>query len=298
MISIVIPTYNRVSSLKTCIESILPQYYDGLEIIIIDDHSTDSTQHYLEELKQYQFIKIVTNSVNRGVNYSRNRGIEKVTKKFILFLDSDDELTEGSLDKIRNKVEENSEIKHFLFIVSDRVDDFKHLAETRVVQYGDWVSGNIFGDFTHVVYADVMKKFLFFEQFRMYEYLNWLRIKKETSPQLLVPLVTTQRERDRSDSLTASGKLKNVSVIKSRFESEKLYYSLYHKDLSRYNPKSLTYKLIETILLGVACDQKRECRSLIHYASKLHIKILGSLVMLLPSSFLKYGIIKYSSLKR
>lgn len=297
MISIVIPTYNRVSSLKKCIESIIPQYYEGLEVIVTDDYSTDETKQYLQGLKEHSFIKIIYNKENRGVNFSRNRGIEIATRKFILFLDSDDEMIPGSLQQIKETIAANPDTKQFLFVVSDRAEDFRNVTETRKIQYEDWVNGNVSGDFTHVVLAQIMKKYLFFEEFRMFEHLNWLRVKKETAPQLLVPIITTQRERDRSDSLTTSGKLKNVSVIKSRFEAEKLYYSLYHKDLHRYNPGALTFKLIETIVLGVACNQRKASRTLIPFADKLHIKLLGNAILMLPSSLLKYGIIKYSAMK-
>jgi len=293
----VIPAYNRVSSLKKCVESILPQQYEGLEVIIIDDCSTDVTKQYMQGLKQHAFIKTIYNKENRGVNYARNRGIEAVTQKFILFLDSDDELIPGSIEKVKEAIAAHADTKHFLFVVSDRAEHFRQVTDIKRISYEDWVSGAVSGDFTHVVLTETMKKYLFFEEFRMFEHLNWLRVKKETSPQLLIPVLTTQRERDRSDSLTTSGKLKNVTVIQSRFEAEKLYYSLYHKDLILYNPKSLTFKLVETISLGVACNQRRACRPLIGYANGAHIKILGNLIMMLPSSFLKYGIIKYSGIK-
>lgn len=292
-----IPAYNRVSSLKKCVESILLQRCEELEIIIIDDSSTDNTKQYMQELKDHAFIKTIYNKENRGVNYTRNRGIEAATHKFILFLDSDDELIPGSIKKVKETITAHPGTKHFLFVVSDRAKHFMQATDIKRITYKDWVSGAISGDFTHVVLTDIMKKYLFFEEFRMFEHLNWLRVKKETSPQLLIPVVTTQRDRDRSDSLTTSGKLKNVSVIQSRFEAEKLYYSLYHNDLNLYNPKSLTFKLVETISLGVACNQRQSCRPLIGYANGAHIKFLGNLIMMLPSSFLKYGIIKYSGLK-
>jgi len=251
----------------------------------------------MQGLKHHAFIKTIYNKENRGVNYTRNRGIEIAAQKYILFLDSDDELIPGSLEKVKEAITTNADTIHFLFVVSDRAEHFRQVTDIKRINYEDWVSGAVSGDFTHVVLTEVMKKYLFFEEFRMFEHLNWLRVKKETSPQLLIPVVTTQRDRDRSDSLTTSGKLKSVSVIKSRFEAEKLYYSLYHKDLNLYNPKSLTFKLIETISLGVACNQRRSCRPLIAYANGAHIKFLGNLIMMLPSSFIKYGIIRYSGLK-
>lgn len=299
MISIIIPVYNRLQVLQRCIDSVISQAFDGLELIIIDDFSQDSTEEYLLQLvNKYPFIKISLNYKNYGVNYSRNRGIELATKKFILFLDSDDELEMGSLARIVNVLTDNPDTKHFLFVVSDRGNEFRYLKKPVSIQYEDWVSARVSGDFTHVICAKTMKKYLFFEEFRMFEHLNWLRVKKETSPQLLIPVVTTQRERNRSDSLTLSSRLKTFSGIKAKFESEKLFYSMYHDDLRLYNPSSLTFKLLKTIFLGVACDQKSDCKVLILYAKGLHIKLLASLIMLIPSSLLKFGIIKYCNIRR
>jgi glycosyltransferase involved in cell wall biosynthesis len=299
MISIIVPTYNRLAVLKRCIDSVLPQVYDDLEVVVVDDFSQDGTRDYLLELAaKHSFIKVLFNNKNSGVNYSRNRAIEMASKKFTLFLDSDDQLVEGCLSEIRHTIKKYPMVRHFLFFVSYRASEFKDMASPAKISYEDWLTGRTIGDYTHVVRADIMKKYKFFEQFRMYEYLNWLRIKKETSPQLLIPASAVHVELGRNDSLTNSSRLRNITVIKTRFESEKLYYSIYHEDLSIYNPRSLTYKLIETILLGVACGQKNDCRSLIHYADKVYIKWLGTLVTLFPSSFMKYAIIKYSSLKR
>ncbi len=299
MISIIVPTYNRLTSLKRCVESIIPQQYDGLELIVIDDFSKDDTRLYLTQLsKEYSFIKVLFNNANYGVNYTRNRGIELASKEFILFLDSDDALIDGNLLKIKSNIQDNKLTKHFLFIVSDRKEEFKNVEEKKWIHYEDWLTGKVSGDFTHVVVAGIMKKYLFFEEFRMFEHLNWLRVKKETAPQLLVNIVVAQRERDRTDSLTVNSRLQNADIIKTKFDSENLYYSLYYKDLKLYNPTSLNFKLIYTILLGVASNKKQECRSLIGYAGKWPIKVLGNLAMLLPGSLIQSGIIRYSNMKR
>lgn len=298
IISIVIPTHNRIDSLKRCIESIIPQSYPGLEVIIVNDYSSDSTNEYLETIsRQYRFIRTITNCNNFGVNFSRNRGIEQASGKFILFLDSDDQLAHGCLSRIIHTINTNPEKKHFLFLVSDRKNEFKHVGAIKMIQYEDWIKASIGGDFTHVVLTDVMKRFNFFEQFRLYEHLNWLRVKKETSPQLLVPFVATERERGRADSLTSGARLKSLSVINAKFESQKLYYRLYYDDLKRFNPKFFTRQLLEVIMLGVACNKKRDCKDLIRYASKLRIKIAGSLILLLPGVIARKAIIAYSSLK-
>ncbi len=299
MISIIVPTYNRLTSLKRCVESIILQQYAELELIIIDDFSQDGTREYLTQLSnEHPFIKVLFNKANHGVNYTRNRGIEVASKKFILFLDSDDALSEVSLFKVKSAIQKNPSTKHFLFIVSDRASAFENAEATKWIQYEDWLTGSVSGDYTHVVIASIMKKYLFFEEFRMFEHLNWLRVKKETAPQLLVNIVVAERERDRADSLTSNSRLQNATVIETKFDSENLYYSLYYKDLKLHHPKSLSFKLIYTILLGVACNKKKECRPLIAYAEKWPVKALGNLAMLLPGSLVRSGIIYYSNMKK
>ena len=299
MISMIIPSYNRVRELQRCMKSVLTQYYDGLEVIVIDDFSIDSTREYLATLAvNHPYIKVYLNDQNHGVNYARNRGIEIATKPFILFLDSDDKLADGCLVKVKSILEANPTVKHFLFGIADREEEFKILTTNTYIKYEDWLRGKVYGDFTHVVSSGILKKYMFFEQFRMFEFLNWLRIKKESSPQLLVPLVTTICERNRSDSLTTSSKLLSLPAIRLKFESEQMYYSLYHEDLKRYSPKALNLRLIYTILLGIASNRRRESNSLVKYAFSWHIRTLGNVIMLLPSSLIKFGIIYYSNFKK
>lgn len=299
MLSIVIPTYNRIDSLRHCINSVLQQLCQGLEIIIIDDGSTDGTVDYLRTIKEnYQNnMVVIINPGNFGVNYSRNRGIERATKEFILFLDSDDELAPGCLRHIINTVKNNTVKTHFLFLVSDRANEFESLEQSMQIHYSDWIKGAIGSDFIHLVSSAIMKQHLFFEQFRMFEYLNWLRVKKLTTPQLLIPLIASIRKRDRPDSLTRAGRLRHISVIQSKFEARQLYYNLYHKDLQCFHSKALTKKLLGAILLGVACKKKKDCYRLIQYANKPAIKLAGSLLLLLPSLFIRKMIITWSSMK-
>jgi hypothetical protein len=142
-----------------------------------------------------------------------------------------------------------------------------------------------------------MKNNLFFEQFRIYEYLNWIRVKKLSEPQLFVPIIAVERERNRKDSLTNSSRLNNYEVIRSKFESKKLYYHLYHADLNYYHSKSLGLPLFETILLGIACNCKSDSKQLIQYISNRYIRFILPIFLLLPSFAVKTAILKYSEFK-
>ena len=89
MISIIIPTYNNSQQLISTIEGISKQNYDNIEIIIIDDASTDDTKNQIEKLKNEK-IKYYYNVDNLGTTQSRLRGIKYASGEYIAFLDHDD----------------------------------------------------------------------------------------------------------------------------------------------------------------------------------------------------------------
>ena len=107
-ISVIIPVYNVEEYLSDCLDSILSQSLVDIEIIGIDDCSTDKSATILNEyvLKDTR-IKILHNETNRGPAFSRNLGIKMATGKYVMFVDSDDMITEGSLLALYNKAEES-----------------------------------------------------------------------------------------------------------------------------------------------------------------------------------------------
>lgn len=87
LVTVILPTFNRAWSLKQAIDSVFFQDYPYIELIVIDDGSTDNTQQLLKEYKNK--IKVLKQK-NRGVSSARNAGIKNSTGQFIAFLDSDD----------------------------------------------------------------------------------------------------------------------------------------------------------------------------------------------------------------
>lgn len=90
LVSIIIPNYNYASYLEECINSVIGQTYKNIEIIIIDDCSNDNSIEIIENLQQKFDIKLIRNTENSGVSFSRNKGIEAATGEYICFLDPDD----------------------------------------------------------------------------------------------------------------------------------------------------------------------------------------------------------------
>jgi glycosyltransferase involved in cell wall biosynthesis len=90
LVSVVIPTHNRAALLERALRSVLSQTYRHLEVIVVDDRSTDHTSRLLEEVRDPR-VRMVTVDSRRGVAEARNRGIELASGRFIAFLDDDDE---------------------------------------------------------------------------------------------------------------------------------------------------------------------------------------------------------------
>lgn len=91
LVSIIIPTYNRANYIKRAIESVLAQTYKNMEIVIVDDGSTDKTPKVISELsKKDPRIFVLRNKTNLGIAKSLNEGIEEAGGKYIARLDDDD----------------------------------------------------------------------------------------------------------------------------------------------------------------------------------------------------------------
>lgn len=91
-ISIIVPVYNTKEYLRRCIESIQNQTYDNLEIICVDDGSTDGSGEVLDELSREDNRLVVVHTENGGVANARNIGMLKADGEYIGFVDSDDYL--------------------------------------------------------------------------------------------------------------------------------------------------------------------------------------------------------------
>ncbi len=105
--SIIIPVYNRESTILRALMSVAKQNFKDFECIIIDDGSTDNTskvvRHFCQTHPQFYYIK----TENRGVSAARNFGVKLTSSEWIAFLDSDDEWLESKLQKQFDFIQNN-----------------------------------------------------------------------------------------------------------------------------------------------------------------------------------------------
>lgn len=106
LISIIIPVYNVEKYLEQCIESMLNQTYRNLEIILVDDGSTDSSASIMRRYAEMDPRIINIFKENFGAPSARNRGIDIATGKYMMFFDSDDELYEDAIQNMVNNIQD------------------------------------------------------------------------------------------------------------------------------------------------------------------------------------------------
>lgn len=125
IISVVLPTYNRAELLYKAIDSVLKQTIQDIELLVVDDFSTDNTYEIVNRYKDKR-IKYIKNERNKGANGARNTGILLAKGDYIAFQDSDDEWFNDKLEKQLNFMNENQDIdmcfcSFFLHKKSERI---------------------------------------------------------------------------------------------------------------------------------------------------------------------------------
>lgn len=104
-VSVIVPTYNEEKHIKSCLDSIIENDLKEIEIIVINDGSTDSTKEILEEYKnKYDIIKVIEKE-NEGQGSARNIGIDLAKGEFLTFVDADDEIHNNMLSKMYEKLQ-------------------------------------------------------------------------------------------------------------------------------------------------------------------------------------------------
>lgn len=107
-VSIIVPVYNVQEYLNKCLETIVKQTLKDIEIIIVNDGSTDKSSEIIEKYNTLHNNIIVINQKNSGLSAARNSGLKIASGKYLMFIDSDDFIDLDMLEKMYNKAENNN----------------------------------------------------------------------------------------------------------------------------------------------------------------------------------------------
>lgn len=159
LVSVVIPTHNRSSRLVRAVDSVLRQTYSRLEIIVVDDCSSDNTAEAIARLDDSR-IRYVRHDHNLGGAAARNTGIRLAQGEFIAFLDDDDEWEPTKTE------EQLTLLRHYPAVVctTDGIGkDLERFARKKVVELKDLKRGPFGGTGVLMAHASVIKE-LFFDE--------------------------------------------------------------------------------------------------------------------------------------
>lgn len=104
LISIIIPIYNVENYLEQCLNSVIAQTYNNIEIILIDDGSIDDSGNICDEYKSRDSRIKVIHKKNEGIGKTRNLGVKTANGKYIAFIDSDDKVKENYIEKLYESI--------------------------------------------------------------------------------------------------------------------------------------------------------------------------------------------------
>ncbi len=103
VISIVLPTYNRIDSLRVAIDSVLHQSYEDFQLIVVNDASSDGTRAFLDSDIKDKRVVLIHNPQNLGLQKSLNKGLEAASGEFIARIDDDDRWIDS--DKLKKQLD-------------------------------------------------------------------------------------------------------------------------------------------------------------------------------------------------
>lgn len=164
-ISIIVPVYNSEKYLEKCLKSIVNQTYENIEIILVNDGSTDNSKKICEHFEKNDRRIILINQDNKGVSAARNIGIELSTGKYITFIDSDDFVAQNYIEDLYKQC--NDKNADLSICGTNDIDNNKKIIKTSI-KYSNIVDAKeamkeLLNEkyYTGVVWAKMYKKDLF-----------------------------------------------------------------------------------------------------------------------------------------
>ena len=107
LISIIVPVYNKEKYIKKCVDSLIKQSYSDIEIILVDDGSTDKSPEICDEYAERDSRIRVIHRENGGLSVARNTGIENANGKYLMFVDADDWVAVDFCEAALKSISEN-----------------------------------------------------------------------------------------------------------------------------------------------------------------------------------------------
>lgn len=233
MVSVIMPAYNCSKTIERAVKSVLNQTYRNLELIVVDDASTDETKPILEKMSENDpRVKLIFNKKNYGVAKTRNKAIDFAGGVYMAFLDSDDIWLPCKLELQITKMErEGAFVSHtsYLRVDSGKGQELGVIHAKGFVDYSDMLIDNYIGNLTGVYNCSALGK-IYQESIGHEDYLMWLRVVKKAG------------------SVGVGDVLAEYSVSSSSLSGNKIKSVFWHYNILRYKLDMPVLKCIELTL--------------------------------------------------
>lgn len=277
MVSVIIPVYNTEQYIKTCYLSVINQSYSPIEIILIDDASTDNSKKIIQELKQKtnnRMIRCYYFSENRGLSDVRNFGLEKSSGEYVAFLDSDDWYDSNFLAEMVDALEKNHADVSICSILSEKNNfsssSIRYFYNTTTSITGDYALKLLSRSIRNDVYITPMvgnklfrKNFLVdnklqFIQRSCYEDDVFSFSLFALDPSVILVSKTAQHYLQREDSITHSFSKKRIDdlinafiILKNNLQEYGIF-NKYEKEYMAYFDRciSTTYQCLDNVAIS------------------------------------------------
>lgn len=157
-VSVIVPIYNSEKYLEKCINSIINQTYANLEIILVNDGSTDNSLKICQEFSKMDERILVYSKINEGVSKARNKGIEISSGEYIVFVDADDTIHENYI-----KIMLENSVDNYYLIKSNFKNSIKAKLYSKEEFLNGLISGKVFGACWGYLFCREILKDIYFD---------------------------------------------------------------------------------------------------------------------------------------
>jgi GalNAc5-diNAcBac-PP-undecaprenol beta-1,3-glucosyltransferase len=213
LVSIIIPTYNRELTFQRTIDSLLNQSYKNIELIIVDDGSTDNTRLILQKYREDCRFRILRHPENRGVCAAKNTGLDNISGDWFTILDSDDEIVPQAIEALLKPYQEMD--KEITAVTCNCMDNTtRKFAGLGIYKDGyidsKFIRMSLSGEFWGLTKTQLLENDRFNENLPGFEDVLWNKINKRAK-RFYIHQGLRIYHREGSDRITHSNKKASVS---------------------------------------------------------------------------------------
>ncbi len=125
-LSVIIPVFNGADTLRRCLDSVIGQQIEGMEIILVDDGSTDNSLQICTQYAEKHAAITVIHQTNKGLSEARNAALEVAKADYVTFIDCDDYLEPHTYKGLMNRLKKHENIDILEYSVDERIGGKHH----------------------------------------------------------------------------------------------------------------------------------------------------------------------------